>query len=85
MQWSDIRQTHPDRWLLIEALRAHSTRHERVLDDIAVIDAFDDSLVAVDHYRRLHRADPERELYVVHTSRDALAIQESHWLGVRDG
>lgn len=85
MQWSHIRQAHPHRWLLIEALRAHSTRHERVLDDIAVLDTFDDSLVAFEHYRRLHRAEPERELYVVHSSREALKIQESRWLGVRGG
>lgn len=62
MQWSDIRQSHPDRWVLIEALCAHSTHQERVLDDIAVLESFDDSLVAFAHYRTLHRADPDDRL-----------------------
>ncbi|MBN1428872.1 MAG: hypothetical protein JXB07_10845, partial [Anaerolineae bacterium] len=34
-------------------------------------------------YLDLHRQSPERELYVLHTDREDLNIQERHWLGIR--
>ncbi len=34
-------------------------------------------------YAQLHREAPQRELYVFHTSREALEIGERTWLGIR--
>jgi len=83
MDWQDVRAHYPDRWLLVEALVAHNDAERRVLDDIAVIDSFDDSHAAMARYADLHRVAPGRELYVVHSSRESIDITERRWLGVR--
>lgn len=83
MQWQEVRAHYPDQWLLVEAVDAHSDDERRVVDDFAVIDSFADSTSALERYRELHRTSPRRELYVLHTSREVLDIEERQWLGVR--
>ena len=83
MQWQEIRQYYPQQWLLIEAIKAHSEANKRILDQLAVVSVFPDSMSAMSGYARLHREAPERELYVFHTSREALDVMERHWLGIR--
>ena len=83
MKWEDIRQHYPDQWLLLEAIKAHSVANTRILDQIAVLNSYADSNTALNGYKELHREAPQRELYVFHTSREKLDIQERHWLGIR--
>jgi hypothetical protein len=83
MQWQEIRQRYPSQWLLVEAIAAHSESGERFLDTIGVVDCFDNSKEALKRYRELHAVVPERELYVLHTSRAEPHIEEQHWLGIR--
>jgi hypothetical protein len=83
MQWQEIRAHYPQQWLLIEAVKAHSEADKRILDQLAVVDVFSDSVAAMKSYARLHREAPQRELYVFHTSRETLDITERSWLGIR--
>jgi hypothetical protein len=83
MQWDEIRRHYPDQWLLLEAISAHSEGNVRIPDQLAVIAAFPDSGAAMARYAQLHRSDPERELYVFHTSRSSLQIAERRWVGLR--
>ncbi len=83
MQWQDIRSHYPDRWLLVEAIKAHSDKDKRILDDIAIVEAFEDSDAAMKGYAGLHREAPQRELYVFDTQREELDITERRWLGIR--
>lgn len=83
MNWQQIRQRYPNQWLLVEAIKAHSEGNKRVLEQLAVLDAFPDSVLAMQDYARLHRQTPERELYVFHTSREQLDVIERKWLGIR--
>ncbi len=83
MQWSEIRRHYPNEWLLIEAIEARSEDGQRILDDIAVVASFTDSVTAMRRYTRLHREAPQRELYVCHTERRELGIRERRWLGIR--
>ncbi len=82
MQWQDIRQHYPHHWLLVEAITAHSTAGKRVLEHLAVIDTFPDSVTAMKRYAQLYRDAPERELYVFHTSRETLDIVERQMHGL---
>ncbi len=84
MIWSEIRETYPDQWLIIEALEAHTTEdYQRQLDRLAVIETCSDGSVAMLRYRELHSEFPQREFYFVHTSREELDIQERQWHGIR--
>ena len=83
MQWNQIRQTYPHRWLLVEALEAHSQSGKRILEDLAVVDTFPDGTAAMQGYKQLHHRAPERELYVLHTDREDLDVDEVTWWGLR--
>ena len=81
--WEEIRRQFPRQWLLVEAIAAHSSEGRRILDEIAVLEAFQEAGAALRRYQELHRRSPQRELYVVHTDRETLDITEVDWLGIR--
>ena len=83
MKWVDIRQSYPSQWLLVEAIAAHSEEDRRVLEELAVIDAFADSDAAWRRYSYLHHEAADREFYILHTDREELDITERVWLGIR--
>ena len=85
MLWQEIRQSYPQHWLLVEAIKAHSEANKRILDQLAVLATFPDSVSAMEGYVQTHREAPERELYVLHTSREVIDIEERQWLGIRAG
>jgi hypothetical protein len=83
MNWKQVRATYPKKWLLIEAIKAHTKSDQRILDQIAVLGAFSTSKTALQKYARIHHEAPMRELYVFHTSREKLQVVERRWVGVR--
>lgn len=83
MTWTDIRRHYPHQWLLIEALLAHSKAGKRLLDELAIVDAFSDGEKALRAYLRLHRDAPLRELYVVRSDHEELEITERYSPGLR--
>ncbi len=84
MKWEDVCQAFPEQWVLIEAVRAHTNaQSERILDEIALLKKFSNSSDAMKAYQEVHREDPKRELYVLHTSRKEPNIIEKKWVGVR--
>jgi hypothetical protein len=83
MRWQEVRAAHPDQWLVIEALEAHSENDHRVLDRIAVIDVCPDGRATMKRYGEIRRAHPQREFCFVHTSAPELDIEERLWLGIR--
>ncbi len=83
MRWSEVREAYPEKWLIIEALEAHTEGDRRLLDRIAVVEVCSDGANAMQRYRRLHREFPLREFYFVHTSREVLDIKERWWAGIR--
>lgn len=85
MQWAEIRAKHPDQWLVVEALEAHSEGGRRVPDRLAVVEICADGAVAFRRYRQLHHDHPAREFYFVHTQNAELEIEERPWIGVRLG
>jgi hypothetical protein len=85
MQWPEIQTTHPEQWVVLEALDSHTEGAVFVVDDAAMVQACPDGAAAFESYRRLHRLHPERELLFVHTSRADLRFEERRWVGVRTG
>jgi len=86
MQWSEVRNKYPNQWIVIEALKAHTTSaQQRELDRIAVMQSCADGATAMQAYRQLHDEFPGREFYYVHTNRESLDIRERIWTGIRRG
>ena len=83
MTYPEIRQAHPNIWLLLEASKAHTQDEYRILEDLAVLNVFETSFDALKAYRELHHVHPNRELYVVHSSKPEIIIKERVWLGIR--
>ena len=83
MQWQQIRERFPHRWLVLEATEAHSEGDRRILDDLSVLAEPQDINEAIVIYRKLHRGRPFGEFYVLHTSREALDVRERFWAGIR--
>lgn len=83
MLWEEVRKSYPDQWVVFEALEAHSNNDYRIVDELAVIDSFDDSMEAFRRHNELHKQKPNRELYFFHTSRLKLDIREKKWTGLR--
>jgi len=53
MKWEEIRTHYPKKWLLIEAIKAHSEANKRILDDIAVINVFNHSTKAMHNIMKI--------------------------------
>jgi hypothetical protein len=83
MRWSEVRVAHPERWLVIEALDAHSEDGRRVVDRIAVVEVCEDGRATMRRYAEHRRRHPEREFCFVHTSSPELLIEERAWIGLR--
>jgi len=62
MNWDDIKIEYPDQWLIIEALEAHTQVNIRVLDNIKVVDTFQNNNEALMSYVKLHRK--RRETFI---------------------
>ena len=50
MQWQEIRKHYPTQWLLVEAIKAHSEANQRIVDQLAVVGTFPDSVAALKSY-----------------------------------
>ena len=83
MNWQQIRMNYPHQWLVVEAIEAYSHQNMRVLNELAVLSAYQNSHEAMQTYLNLHRQMPGREFYVLHTDKETLEITESRWLGIR--
>ena len=83
IQWSEVRQMYPNRWLIIEALEAETDPdHQRRLKRIAVVETCQNGDAALQSYRCLHKQHPTREFYFVPTSCELLDIRELVWDGL---
>lgn len=84
MKWEDVRQAFPEQWVLVEAVQAYTNdESERILEEITPLKKYSNSPEAMKAYQELHRENPARELYVLHTSRKNPKIIEKKWVGVR--
>lgn len=83
MKWEEARKIYPDKWLLFEAIDAHSEEGVRVVDELSVINVFDEGKDALNGYAEKHKKDKSREMYVYSTKKEKLLIEERVWIGVR--
>ncbi|MFC5405466.1 hypothetical protein [Cohnella soli] len=83
MKWVEIAESHPSRFVLVEALKASSNDRVRLLEEMAVIQDYENPQEAWNGYKQFHKLHPSRELYVFHTSRNDVEVVEEFFSGVR--
>ncbi|GBF76398.1 hypothetical protein PA598K_04864 [Paenibacillus sp. 598K] len=82
MRWNEVQERFPDEWVVLEATKAFSKEGQRFIEEMTVIDSFDDSVEALKRYSELHREEPHREYCFFHTSRPEVVAKE-RYVGVR--
>lgn len=83
MKWEEARKIYPDKWLLFEAIEAHSDKGKRIVKEFSVINIYDNGGAALKEYEQKHIKDKRREMYVYNTKNKNLIIEERNWVGVR--
>lgn len=83
MKWSEVRQHFPNAIVLVEALKSNIKGNEIVIEEMSVIDYFDNGNVAWKMYKQLHVENETRELYIFHTNNEEIKVIEQPYIGVR--
>ncbi len=83
MRWEEARNMYVDKWILLEAIDAYSQEGRRIVNELSVINAYDEGKEALKEYAEKHKKDKSREMYVYHTKNEKLLIEERTWIGVR--
>lgn len=83
MEWGLVREQYPDKLVLVEALSTSSKDSIRTVDEMSIISTFEDNMEAWKAYKRVHKENPEKELYVFHTSKEKPEVIEKFFIGVR--
>ena len=78
MKWEEVRKIYPDRFVKIQILKAHIENNIRYIDDMAVMQAFDDEREAT---RELVRT--KDDILVYHTGKEKLEVQIKQIFGFR--
>jgi len=82
MRWHEVQERFPNEWVVLEATLAYSKEGQRFIEEMTVIDSFDDSMEALKKYSELHQNEPHREYCFFHTSRPEVVARE-RYVGVR--
>ncbi|MBS4220539.1 hypothetical protein KHA96_19745 [Bacillus sp. FJAT-49711] len=85
MNWSEVRQLFPERCVLVEAVKSVTRGKERIIEEMAVIDNFENGNAAWKVYKKLHTENQSRELYIFHTNNQEIKVIEQPYIGVRRG
>ena len=78
MKWEEVRKIYPDRFVKIQILKAHIEDNVRYIDDMAVVQAFDDEREAT---RELVRT--KDDILVYHTGKEKIEVQIKQIFGFR--
>jgi hypothetical protein len=82
MQWQEVQERFPNEWVVLEATKAHSNDGHRYIEEVVVINRFNNSIDAMHRYSELHQKQPHREYCFFHTSRPTIVARE-RYAGVR--
>lgn len=83
MDWSNVREKYPDKWVLVEALSTYSSNQKRNINNMSVISEFLNPKEAWASYKKLHLSDPSRELYIFYTGNETIEVIEQPFTGIR--
>ena len=76
MKWNQIREAFPNRWVVVEAVDASTSKEgKRKIGDLLLVEAYgDDWETAWEGYKQSKRGNRQGEYYALHTDRVELDI-----------
>lgn len=83
MRWFEVREHFPERCVLVEAIKFETRGKERIIEEMSVIDDFENGNAAWKVYKKLHSENQNRELYIFHTNNEEIKVIEQPYIGVR--
>lgn len=83
MKWSDVRYHYPDRIVLVEALKTTSENSVRTVEEMSILSDFHDNKAAWQTYKKHRKEQPQKELYIFHTSKEKPEVIEQFFVGIR--
>lgn len=78
MKWEEVRKIYPKTYVLLQILESHVEGDKKLIDDVAIIRAIDDSKEAT---RELVNAKPG--ILVYHTAKDKIEVLIRKSVGLR--
>lgn len=78
MNWNEVRKIYPDRFVKLRILKSRIENQVRYVEEVAVIQAFDDEKEAT---RELVRS--KNDILVYHTGKEKIEIQIKQLFGFR--
>lgn len=82
MRWQEVQERFPNEWIVLEVIKAHSDKGYRHIEDVVIIERYENSLDAMERYGELRKNQPQREYCFFHTSRENLMARE-RYAGIR--
>ncbi|WP_234028484.1 hypothetical protein [Lentibacillus sp. Marseille-P4043] len=76
MRWSKVRENVPNRIVIVEAFNTTSENKVRTINEMAVISDFYENMDAWRVYKKIHKQNPEKGLYIFHTSNENAEVIE---------
>lgn len=67
MLWNEVRNTYPNKWIVFDSLKQHEEDSILIVEDIAIIEIFDDINKGYKYYCELHKQDKTRKLNIAST------------------
>jgi len=83
MKWEEARSIYVNKWILFEVIEAYSKEGKRIVEELSVINAYEEGKEALKEYSEKHKKNKSSEMYVYHTKHEKLFIEERRWIGVR--
>ena len=63
-------------------MEEYSENGKRIVEELSIINAYDQGKEALKEYTEKHKKDKSREMYVYHTKNVEMLIEERSWIGV---
>jgi hypothetical protein len=80
MKWSEVCEHYPDQIVLVEAL---ATTSKDNIQEMSILSEFSDNMAAWHAYKKIHKSNPGKELYIFHTSKEKAEVVEQFFVGIR--
>lgn len=72
MLWNEVRKAYPNKWIVFDSLKQHEEDNKLIIEDIAIIEVFDDINKAYKYYCELHKQNKTRQLNISSTKETEL-------------